>query len=123
MRLHTAAHAVTTALLALAALQTAQAQSSASDTGKQIAAGIQMELTAMMAGMVETCKVAFPARSAALDTAWNDGLKTAPPDIVAYTQTAEFRSKRQDYHAQQRAQAAKPGQQQQLEEGCNKLLK
>lgn len=120
------AQAILVAVLAASAL-TAQAQTpakkGADDTTQQIAAGIEQEMTAMMAGMVDACKVSVPARAKELDTAWTEGLKTASPQIIAYSQTAEFATKRKQYHDEQRAEAAKPEQAQKLEEQCGRLLK
>ena len=114
------------ALLAAAAAFSAHAQppakKGAKDTGQQIADGMELEMTAMMAGMIDTCKVSFPALSSKLDTAWNEGIKTAPPKVIAYTKSAEFKTKRQQYHKDQLAQAAEPGQLQELEKGCDSLL-
>lgn len=122
----TPAKALLVALLAasgLAAQAQAPAKKGGDDTSQQIAAGIELEMTAMMAGMVDTCKLSVPARAQELDTAWAEGLKTASPQIIAYAQTAEFTAKRKQYHEEQRAEAAKPGQAQKLEEQCGRLLK
>ena len=118
------AKAALATLLGVATLQAhAESKPLGKDTSQQIAAGIEMEMTAIMAGMVETCKTTFPARAAEWDKAWTDGLKTAPPQIQAYTQTAEFATKRQQYHEDQRAEAAKSGKPKATEDACNGLLR
>ena len=87
-------------------------------TKEQLQQAAEREMTAAVAGLLQSCKKRRPDIGPALDAVWAAEAATASPAMQAYLKTPEFTKAAATYQKEQLAQAATAEGGRQLDELC-----